>query len=192
MGLSLCLLHPTFSSPCWRLREEFTIFAETKSHTGIEESFGLLSPHRKALQSCLLLPLHLQCELSHQTLQEETRMGTRARNNGTIVGTVLWILSSSSASSRWQTHNKMQSESRKVPKTKPDLNLVNRQFSHQSALDYYGLRKQLQPVLVGLLFAFHASEPQLVSHRRKARLGKAQASLSHLLVNKFHRTIFSG
>lgn len=143
MDLSLCLLHPIFVIPCWRLREEFTIFAETKSHEGIEESFGLFSPHRKALQSCLLLLLHLQCELSHQTLQEEAWMGSRARNNGIIVRTVLWILSSSSPSSRWQTHNKMQSESRKASKTKPDLNLVNRQFSHQSALVYYGLKEAI-------------------------------------------------
>lgn len=108
----------------------------------LRKALGLLSCHIKALRSCLLLLLlHLQCGLSHQTPQEETWTGTRASNSSVRVGTVLWILSSCSAGSRCQTHNKMQSESRNASQTKPDLNLVNMQFSHLSAPVYCGLKE---------------------------------------------------
>lgn len=75
--------------------------------------------------------LLLQRGSTNQTPQEEMWPDIATGNNGIIVGTFLWILSSPCTTSRWQTSDKTQSESRKAPsKIKPDLSLANIYFSH--------------------------------------------------------------
>lgn len=86
----------------------------------------------------------------------------------------------------------MQSESRKASKTKPDPNLVNMQFSHLSALVYYGLKEAIAPSVHMSAVYFPCLRASACESSLKARLGKALASLSHLLVNKFHNAIILG